>query len=154
MISTILHSVLLVVMLMIFVVPIFCCMGVGLMAPKAPRPGTSFSGTFTDLDKEIQAELAAESFLDELKDGEFAAANLRTSRNFQTRQGEAGLRALVGKYPILSNFKSRDTDTKKKTSTKATLEASFEDQNGANIKGTIEMVKEAGSWKVDQLTIP
>jgi hypothetical protein len=154
MISTILHGVILVLVMLMVIMPIFCCMGIGLMAPKPPGPGTSFSSTFPDINKEIDAELAAESFLDELKDGEYAAANLRTSRNFQSRQGEAGLRALVGKYPILSNFKSRDTDTKKKTSLKATLEASFEDQNGVNIKGTIEMVKEAGSWKVDQLTIP
>jgi hypothetical protein len=104
--------------------------------------------------KVIEAELAAESFLDDLKTGDFNGANNRSSRGLQSRKGVAGLRTLVQQNPILGNFSSRDTDTKRRSGSKVTLEATFIEQSGRTIKGTIDMVQESGEWKVDNLTIP
>jgi hypothetical protein len=134
---------------MLILMPMFCCCGAGLFVPRPPMTATSGVDN-----NEIQAELAAEAFLDDLKEGDFAAAKQKTSKGFQSRQGEAGLRALVSTHPILSSFESRNTDTKTNTPTKLTLEASFKDRNDKTITGTIDMVKEGESWKVDRLTIP
>jgi hypothetical protein len=139
----------------LIIVPMFCCCGAGLFAPRSPSAATFNVGGLGDgMKEEVNAELAAEQFLDDLKAGDFAAANEKTSKDFQDRDGVAGLRALVNKHPILKTFESRNTDTKRKTSGKFTLEASFKDENDKTTTGTIDMVQEDGSWKVDRFTIP
>ena len=137
----------------LIIVPMFCCCGAGLFAPRSPSAGVgALPGG--GVNEEVNAELAAEEFLDDLKAGDFAAAHQKASKDFQNRHGVAGLRALVDKHPILKSFESRNTDTKRKTAGKFTLEASLKDGNDNTTTGTIDMVQEDGSWKVDRFTIP
>ncbi len=103
----------------------------------------------------MEAANAAEAFLSDLSLGQVERAYGNTTRNYQGRQKLGDLRAYVDQHPVLkrhANFRQPMMPLPPVVNDRVTLRMTL-DGNQAQII-TLDMVKEDGLWKVDEVVAP
>jgi len=100
------------------------------------------------------AQSTADSFMQDLAAGRFDSAYARTTKDYQSRQTLAALRAFVSQNPALKNYESNSLDEPNFTNfVSATIEGTVTGANG-EVAFTLVLNKDGQVWKVDRFTIP
>jgi hypothetical protein len=105
---------------------------------------TAFGGAF-----------AAETFLQQLQQGNVDGAYNLTSKSFQTRQSRAQFKAFLDKHPGLLSHSSHSItgDPGSVTDRSITYRVTVNSSSGTQ-GATLKLVKENDQWKVDDFTVP
>lgn len=104
--------------------------------------------------QQLDVQRAAEIFLADLGSGNVTLAYQRTSTAFQGRQSLEQFRDFINQHPGLQNQLYSATNTVHSGPDGVTVTATLTDSQGMVTHVTIELVQEAGQWKVDRFTIP
>jgi hypothetical protein len=96
----------------------------------------------------------ADSFMQDIAAGRLDSAYGRTTKDYQSRQTLAALRAFVSQNPALKNYEAGSLGEPNFTNfVSATIEGTFAGVNG-EVAFTLVLIKDGQVWKVDRFTIP
>jgi len=96
---------------------------------------------------------AAGTFFTLMKEGHYPEAFKSTAFGFQAQQSEAGFIA-TAKDLGLGNFQSMNWTVKSTSEKEAILDGVLTNAEGANLPAQVDLIKEAGKWRIYALRTP
>jgi hypothetical protein len=101
------------------------------------------------------AQSAANDFLQDIRIGFVDAAYNKTSEGFKRRKNVFQFKQFVDLNPVLKGQAlPQITIQRQAHATTATAKVTLQNNFGQQVNATIQLVKDGGFWKVDDLTIP
>jgi predicted metalloprotease len=118
----------------------------------------SFSGAVQNVAAQAQqaaqeeedAEMAADTFMQDVAANRLNEAYARTTKEYQARLKLAQFRDFVNRNPALKNYKSQSLEQSTFSPGSAVYNGTVFARNGALVTFTLQLAKEGTAWRVDR----
>ncbi len=136
----------------ILVLIVLACVGFGFLAFRAVQVAApAIEAAAEEWDA---ADTAAQTFLEQLTAGDIEAAYRSTTPAFQQKQTLQQFQAFVDQHPLLKQHTDAEHDDDDHNPGADHISLQYTLSGNGQMKVTIQLKKENGQWKVDELSAP